>query len=77
MILIGIGLGVIKKGGHMLSAFAASCVPAAVLIVCIISGKQVTENLGSQAISGTLLTWAGLVVLVVLAIVLYHRLLRN
>jgi len=77
MILIGIGLGVIKKGGHMLSAFAASCVPAAVLIVCIISGKQVTENLGSQAISGMLLTWAGLVVLVVLAIVLYHRLLRN
>ena len=77
MILIGIGLGVIKKGGHMLSAFAASCVPAAVLIVCVISGKQVTENVGSQAISGMLLTWAGLVVLVVLAIVMYHKLLRN
>lgn len=77
MILIGIGLGVIKKGGHMLSAFAVSCVPAAVLIVCIIGGKQVTENPGSQAISGMLLTWAGLVVLVVLAVVMYHRLQRN
>jgi len=77
MILIGIGLGVVKKGGHMLSAFAASCVPAAVLIVCVISGKQVTENLGSQAISGTLLTWAGLVVLAALAIVMYRKLLKN
>jgi len=77
MILIGIGLGVIKKGGHMLSAFAASCVPAAVLIVCIIGGKQVTENPGSQAVAGMLLTWAGLVVLVALAIVMYHKLLRN
>jgi lipopolysaccharide export LptBFGC system permease protein LptF len=77
MILIGIGLGVIKKGGHMLGAFAVSCVPAAVLIVCIISGKNITENLGSQGISGVLLIWAGLVVLTVLAIVMYHKLLKN
>lgn len=77
MILIGIGLGIIKKGGHMLSAFAASCVPAAVLIVCIISGKNFTENLSSQAITGMLLTWGGLVILAILAIVIYLRLLRN
>ncbi len=77
MIMIGIGLGVIKRGGHMLSAFAASCVPAAVLIVCIISGKHITENLGSQAISGILLTWGGLAVLTLMMVVMYHRLLRN
>jgi len=77
MILIGIGLGVIKKGGHMLSAFAASCVPAAVLIVCIISGKHITENLSSQGISGMLLMWAGLVVLAILVTVMYRKLLKN
>ncbi|MFC1635525.1 LptF/LptG family permease, partial [Planctomycetota bacterium] len=58
MILIGIGLGVLKKGGHLLSAFGASCVPAAMLIVCIMSGKQLTENLSAQTVSGIALMWA-------------------
>lgn len=77
MILIGIALGVVKRGGHMLSAFAASCVPAAVLIVCIISGKNITENLGVEAVSGMVLMWAGLGVLIVLMLVMYHRLLKT
>jgi lipopolysaccharide export LptBFGC system permease protein LptF len=75
MILIGIGLGIIKKGGHLLSAFGASCVPAAVLIVCIMSGKQIIENLGAQTVSGVKLMWAGLGFLSLLVIVIYSRLL--
>jgi len=77
MILIGIGLGIIKEGGHLLSAFAASCVPAAVLIVAIISGKHITENLGAQSLSGIVLMWAGLVFLSLLAAVMYYKLLKN
>jgi hypothetical protein len=77
MILIGIGLGIIKRGGHLLSAFAASCVPAAVLIVCIISGKHITENLGSAGVSGIVLMWVGLVFLCVLAVIIYRELLKN
>jgi hypothetical protein len=77
MILIGIGLGIIKKGGHLLSAFGASCVPAGVLIVAIISGKHVTENLGSQSISGMVLMWAGLALLSLLAAGIYRSLLKN
>ncbi len=77
MILIGIGLGIIKKGGHMLSAFGVSCVPAAVLIVCIMSGKQLTENLGSQDISGVALMWAGLAFLTFLAVAIYGWILRH
>jgi lipopolysaccharide export LptBFGC system permease protein LptF len=77
MILIGIGLGIIKKGGHLLSAFGASCVPAAVLIVCIMMGKNITKNLGSQSIPGIALMWGGLVLLSLLAVVIYHRLLKN
>jgi hypothetical protein len=77
MILIGIGLGIIKKGGHMLSAFGVSCIPAAVLIVCIMSGKQLTENLGSRDISGVALMWGGLAFLSLLAVAIYGWLLRN
>jgi hypothetical protein len=77
MILIGIGLGIVKKGGHLLSAFAASCVPAAVLIVCIMSGKHITKNLGAQAVSGITLMWAGLGFLALLAVVIFWRLLKR
>ena len=44
MILIGIGLGILQRGGHLLSAFGASCVPAALLGAVIISGKHLVEN---------------------------------
>lgn len=77
MILIGIGLGVLKKGGHLLSAFGASCVPAAMLIVCIMSGKQLTENLSAQTVSGIALMWSGLGFLCFLAMVIYAGLLRH
>ena len=77
MIMIGIGLGIILKGGHLLSAFGASCVPAAMLIVCIMAGKNIAKNLGSQSISGALLMWVGLVFLSLFALAIYHKLLKN
>ncbi len=76
MILIGIGLGVIQRGGHLLSAFGASCLPAAVLIIAIISGKNITENVGAHGPSGILLMWGGLGFLVLLTAGIYRRLLR-
>ncbi len=76
MILIGIGLGILKKGGHLLSAFGVSCIPATVLIVCIMSGKQIAQNVISQNISGIVLMWAGLAFLSLLAVGIYHRLLK-
>ncbi len=77
MILIGIGLGIIIRGGHLLSAFGAGCIPAAVLIVFIMSGKQITENPDTKAISGVAIMWAGLGLLCLFAVAIYHRLLRN
>jgi len=77
VVLIGIGLGIIFKGGHLLSAFGASCVPAAVLIVCIMMGKNIAKNLGSEAFSGTVLMWAGVIFLSLFAAVLYRKLLKN
>jgi hypothetical protein len=77
MILIGIGLGIIFKGGHLLTAFGASCVPAAVLIVCIMMGRNVAKNLGAHAGSGIVLMWTGFIFLSLLAVLIYRRLLKN
>ena len=77
MILIGIGLGIMKRGGHLLSAFGVSCIPAAVLIVCIMSGKQLTENLSAQTVSGVTIMWAGLAFLSLLTVAIYGYLLKN
>jgi len=77
LIMIGIGLGIILRGGHLLSAFGASSVPAAVLILCIMMGRNITKNPKAQAGSGILLMWAGLVFLSLLAVGIYRRLLKN
>jgi lipopolysaccharide export LptBFGC system permease protein LptF len=77
MILIGIGLGIMKKGGHLLSAFGASCVPAAMLIVCIISGENLVKSHGLQSVPGVALMWGGLVFLIILTLILYRQLLKN
>lgn len=76
MILIGIGLGIINRGGHLLSAFGASCAPAAILIIAIISGRQVAGNAGAQIISGITIMWGGLIFLVCVTAFIYRRLLR-
>jgi lipopolysaccharide export LptBFGC system permease protein LptF len=77
LMMIGIGLGIIFKGGHLLSAFGASSVPAAVLIVCIMMGKNITKNPYTQVSSGIILMWAALVLLSVSAVVMYRKLLKN
>jgi cytochrome b len=78
LIMTGIGLGVILKGGHLLTAFAASVAPALALVVCIMMGKNIAKNPSAViAPFGIILMWAGLAVLSVLTLVLYRRLLRH
>jgi lipopolysaccharide export LptBFGC system permease protein LptF len=77
LILIGIGLGIMLKGGHLLTAFGTSSVPAGALIVCLMMGKNITKNPGAHAGSGIVLMWGALVCLSVLAVAIYRRLMRN
>jgi len=77
MILIGIGLGILQRGGHLLSAFGASCLPAAVLVIAIISGKNVMQNAGAGGPSGILIMWGGLAFLILLSMFIYRRLRRG
>jgi lipopolysaccharide export system permease protein len=77
LILIGIGLGIILRGGHLLSAFGASAVPAGLLVVCLMMGKNVANNSGVGLSAGLGLMWGGFAVIVLLASVILHKLLKN
>ena len=77
MILIGIGLGIMQRGGHLLSAFAASCIPSVILAVGIVSGKHIAENPDSTVTRGLTIMWVGLGFLTLLALLIFRRLYRN
>jgi lipopolysaccharide export LptBFGC system permease protein LptF len=77
LILTGTALGIYLRGGHLLSAFGASAIPAGVLIVFIMAGKQITKNPSTSAAMGVAVMWIGFVVLAALTLILYRRLLKT
>ncbi|MFA5292900.1 MAG: LptF/LptG family permease [Phycisphaerae bacterium] len=79
LILIGTELGIIFKGGHLLTAFGISSIPAAALLVFIMAGKNITTNQNSSAGAdfGVSFMWTGLLILSIFAVVFYRKLLKN
>jgi lipopolysaccharide export LptBFGC system permease protein LptF len=77
LILTGTALGIFLRGGHLLSAFGASAIPAGVLISFILAGRQITKNPATPAFTGITVMWAGFLVLGILTFILYRRLLRT
>ncbi|MFA6186039.1 MAG: LptF/LptG family permease [Phycisphaerae bacterium] len=79
LIIIGIGLGIRFRGGHLLTAFGVSSIPAAALLVFIMMGKNITRSRPTdlKADIGIGVMWLGLLALTMFALMLYRRLLRN
>jgi hypothetical protein len=79
IILIGIELGIKYRGGHLLTAFGFSSIPAAALLVFIMAGKNITKNQfsGVGANLGVAFMWIGLLILSIIAVVFYRKILRN
>ncbi|MFQ6048366.1 MAG: LptF/LptG family permease [Phycisphaerae bacterium] len=59
LVVLGAALGVIFRGGQVLTAFGISFVPALFVIVTIIMGRQLAENTNTGPI-GVATIWAGL-----------------
>ncbi|HAL46025.1 MAG: hypothetical protein A2Y12_14940 [Planctomycetes bacterium GWF2_42_9] len=79
LILIGTELGIRFRGGHLLTAFGISSIPAAALLIFIMMGKNITKNQHSSvgADAGVILMWSGLALLTIISIVLYRKLLKS
>ncbi|MHC5059908.1 MAG: LptF/LptG family permease [Planctomycetota bacterium] len=77
LILIAIVLGIIYRGGHLLSAFGTSAIPAGALIIFILAGKDLTKNPSVPATVGIAVMWSGLVLLSGLTIIMYRKLLKT
>ena len=81
LILMGTALGIIHKGGHLLTAFGISSIPAAALIVFIMMGKNLTKNIvktqGYMSFKGIFLMWLGLALLTFVCYKTYKKLLKT
>jgi len=80
LVPIGAALGLIYRGGHILSAFALCCLPAMVLIVMMIMGKQIIGNIrisAQAAMLGKTAIWSGVLLLASLTAYLYGVVLRR
>ncbi len=78
LILIGIATGILLKGGHLLSSFGVSSIPAALLIVSMMAGKNIMKNSSTAGGSaGLIIMWSGLFALIIITFMVYKKLLKH
>jgi len=77
LVTLGAALGVIFKGGQVISAFAITVVPAAGLIVMILMGKQLIANPKASDLLGFFAIWGGIVVMGIINVAVFYRLSRK
>ncbi len=79
LLLVGIGaaIGLIFRGGQVISAFALSVIPAAVVIIMIIMGKEMVKNPDVSSAAGIMVIWSGIVALAAAMTWLYAKLARQ
>ncbi len=78
-LLVGLGaaLGLIFRGGQVISAFAISVVPGSIAIVMIIMGKKMVTNPDVSETHGIAIIWGGIAGLLLAEIIIYARLSRK
>ncbi len=64
MVTLGAALGLMFRGGQIISAFALSVIPAAVVIIMMLMGKQLVRAPAMPTICGLAAIWSGIVALI-------------
>jgi len=77
LVAMGAALGLLFRGGQIISAFAISVAPAAVVIVMVIMGKEMIRNPEVPMAAGLACIWSGIALLLVGDVVVYMRLMRK
>lgn len=81
LVAMGAALGLVYRGGQLVSAFALCVVPATIVIVLMLMGKELASNPGVLEKHGMWMglsaIWSGIVILAIANVVIYFRLARR
>jgi lipopolysaccharide export LptBFGC system permease protein LptF/translation initiation factor 1 (eIF-1/SUI1) len=77
LVAMGAALGIVFRGGQVIVAFAISMVPAGMVIVMILMGKEMISNPDVPEIRGVAAVWGGVSALLLANVAMYVRLLRR
>jgi lipopolysaccharide export LptBFGC system permease protein LptF len=77
LVALGAALGLLFRGGQLVSAFAIAAIPAAFVIVMIIMGKEMTCHPNVPMVWGLTAIWAGIVLLLGANVCVYAYLMRR
>jgi lipopolysaccharide export LptBFGC system permease protein LptF len=77
LVAAGAGLGLVCKGGQMITAMAISAIPGSIVLVVVMMGKKMISNPKSSDMAGVLMIWGAILGMLVFDMVLYHRLGRR
>jgi lipopolysaccharide export LptBFGC system permease protein LptF len=76
LVILGAALGIIFRGAHVVTAFGISFVPSLLVIILIVTGKQMAHNAPTQVL-GLLVMWGGIAMVTGLDVWTLLRVLRR
>ena len=77
LVSMGAALGLLFKGGQVMSAFTLSVIPASIVIILVLMGKKIISNPDAPQAVGLAAIWIGVIALLVADILIYMRLARK
>jgi lipopolysaccharide export LptBFGC system permease protein LptF len=77
LVLLGAGLGIVFRSGHLLTAFGISCIPTSICLITIFTGKHIAERGGVNLGMGIAFLWSGIAIIMIGNIFLFRYLMRR